>query len=149
MPAGRPTDYTEALAEEICLRLAEGESLVSICREEGMPGRATVFRWLQKYEAFRNQYARAKELMVESFAEEIIAIADDSSQDTITLPNGSQRPNREWIARAKLRVNMRQWLMAKLMPKKYGEPAAEEHSGPAAIPMTLEEFRKRALEAEQ
>ena len=149
MPAGRPTDYTEALAEEICLRLAEGESLVSICREEGMPRRATVFRWLQKYEAFRNQYACAKELMVESFAEEIIAIADDSSQDTITLPNGSQRPNREWIACAKLRVNMRQWLMAKLMPKKYGEPAAEEHSGPVAIPMTLEEFRKRALEAEQ
>jgi hypothetical protein len=47
MPAGRPTDYTEALAEEICLRLAEGESLVSICREEGMPRRAAVFRWLQ------------------------------------------------------------------------------------------------------
>ena len=52
MPAGRPPDYTEALAEEICLRLAEGESLVSMCREEGMPGRATVFRWPEKHEAF-------------------------------------------------------------------------------------------------
>ena len=68
MLAGRPTDYTGALAEEICLRIAEGESLVAICREEAMPGRATVFRWLQKYEAFRNEYARAKELMVECLA---------------------------------------------------------------------------------
>jgi len=114
-----------------------------------MPRRATVFRWLQKYEAFRNQYACAKELMVESFAEEIIAIADDSSQDTITLPNGGQRPNREWIERSKARLAARKWMMAKLSPRKYGERSTTEHSGPVAIPMTLEEFRKRALEAEQ
>ena len=114
-----------------------------------MPGKRTVFRWLEKHEGFRNQYTRAKEMMVEFFAEEIIAIADDSSQDTITLPKGGTRPNREWIARAKLRVNARQWLMGRLMPKKYGEGAAVEDSGSVALPMTLEEFRKRAEEAEQ
>ena len=149
MPAGRPTDYTEALAEEICLRVSEGESMAAICREEAMPSKKTVLRWLEKHEGYRNQYERVKEMMVEFFAEEIIAIADDSSQDTITLPKGGTRPNREWIARARLRVNARQWLMARLMPKKYGEGAAVEDSGSVALPMTLEEFRKRAEEAEQ
>ena len=43
---GRPSLYTKALAAKICLRLAEGETLRSICRDKAMPDKATVLRWL-------------------------------------------------------------------------------------------------------
>jgi len=42
MPAGYSTDHPEALAEAICLhylRVSEGESMASICREEAWRGR--------------------------------------------------------------------------------------------------------------
>ncbi len=34
---GRPSLYTEALAAKLCERLAEGESLRTICADKAMP----------------------------------------------------------------------------------------------------------------
>ncbi|HHA1412828.1 MULTISPECIES: hypothetical protein [Enterobacter cloacae complex] len=45
---GRPSDYSEELAESIRLRLAEGESLRSVCRDDGMPCKQTVLRWISR-----------------------------------------------------------------------------------------------------
>ncbi len=38
---GRPSLYTEALAADICRRLAEGETLRSVCRDKAMPDKAS------------------------------------------------------------------------------------------------------------
>ena len=43
---GRPTIYTQKLASKICERLALGDSLRAICREDAMPHLATVLRWV-------------------------------------------------------------------------------------------------------
>ena len=53
---GRPSKLEPALAEEICSRIAGGESLRSVCREPAMPARETVLRWVLRNAAFRNQY---------------------------------------------------------------------------------------------
>ena len=45
-PAGRPSSFTPKIANEICARLAEGQSLRRISADPKMPDRATVFRWL-------------------------------------------------------------------------------------------------------
>jgi len=42
---GRPSLYSEEMAERICEGLREGMSLVKICSADNMPGRATVMRW--------------------------------------------------------------------------------------------------------
>lgn len=39
---GRPSKFTQEIADEICRRLAMGESLRSICRDEGFPTEAAV-----------------------------------------------------------------------------------------------------------
>src|SRR5262249_46433192 len=54
---GRPSDYCAEIAMTICDRLADGESLRAICADAGMPDKATVFRWIGRHKAFRNQYA--------------------------------------------------------------------------------------------
>lgn len=117
---GRPTDFTPELADLICARLAEGDTLSAVCRDDDMPHRATVYRWLEAREEFRDRYARACEFRADAWADELLDIADDISRDTIQTENG-ERPNTEWIQRAKLRVDTRKWLMAKAAPKKYGE----------------------------
>jgi hypothetical protein len=119
---GRPSDFTQEMADFICEALSEGKSLRKICEPEDMPNRAAVFRWLSKNEDFRNQYARAKEEQAEALADDIIAIADqyDTAKDTLEP---------DLIQRAKLRIDSRKWVASKLKPKKYGDKIQTEVSG--------------------
>jgi hypothetical protein len=57
---GRPSIYTQAIADEICERIANDESLASICRDEAMPAVTTVYRWKSEDAQFREEYARAR-----------------------------------------------------------------------------------------
>lgn len=120
MPAGRPSSYTTEIADFLCMRIADGESLRKICFDEDMPSQSMVFRWLASNEEFREKYARAREAQMEVMALEIVEIADDSAKDTIITDDG-EKPNNEWIQRSRLRVETRKWLMSKLRPKVYGE----------------------------
>ena len=136
--AGRPSKYRRSVADEICLRLATGESLVKICGTEGMVNVATVYRWLDKYLEFRDRYARAREVQAEFYADQIIDIADETPITGQPDPDGgvTMRVDSAGVQRNRLRVDARKWVVAKLLPKKYGERAQLEHSGG----MTLEQL---------
>lgn len=123
---GRPSDYTDELAEIICLRLAEGESLRSVCSDDGMPSKQAVLRWLARNEEFRAQYVRAKEEGAEAIAEELFDIADDGSNDWMEKLDKEGNAigyqlNGEHVQRSKLRIDTRKWYLSKIMPKKYGD----------------------------
>jgi hypothetical protein len=137
MPAGRPSDYTPQLASRICERLSGGESLRAICGEEAMPDKATVLRWLPKHEEFRDQYARARELQAEHWAEEILEIADDGAKDSYQDSDGNERVDHEVVARSRLRVDSRKWLMSKLAPKKYGDKVTTTIAGDPENPVKM------------
>jgi hypothetical protein len=118
----RPSDYSTDVTAVICERLGLGESLRQICEDAEMPGKSTVMRWLHDHVEFRDQYARARESQAEHWAEEIILISDDDQRDAIIDPeSGIARQNSEFIARSRLRVDTRKWLMARMAPKKYGD----------------------------
>ena len=51
------------------MRIAEGESLRSVCKDADMPVAATVCRWLALREDFRTKYARAHDWQAEWIAE--------------------------------------------------------------------------------
>lgn len=135
-PIGRPSSYTEEIAETICERLAEGESLKRICDGDGMPRKATVFRWLETNESFRDRYARAREAQADALADEIVAIADttEEGEETVEKGDGSIETRRgDMIQHRRLRVDARKWYASKLAPKKYGEKAEVEHKGEVSI----------------
>ncbi len=120
---GRPSLYTEALAAKICRRLAEGETLRSICRDDAMPGKTTVLRWLsdKKNGDFRDQYAHARELQADSLFDEALEIADATSGDWITDKDGKKVLDHEHVQRSRLRVDTRKWAAGKMDPKRYGD----------------------------
>jgi hypothetical protein len=37
-------------------RSATGKRLAAICRDAGMPSRATIFRWIARYKEFHDEY---------------------------------------------------------------------------------------------
>ncbi len=125
--------FNETVADQICGRMSEGETLRQVCRDVAMPARSTVYRWLSKNPAFADQYARAREALVEAWADEIIDIADDGTTDYITKVgrNGAEYEavDQEHIQRSRLRVDARRWLLSKLNPGQYGDHMEVEHTG--------------------
>lgn len=123
-PVGRPSKYSQELADDVCSYLSTGESLRTVCTHKGMPEARTIFRWLREKEDFCQQYTRAKQEAADALAEEIIDIADDGTNDYMTITKGDYSYNvedKEVTNRSKLRVETRKWIMAKMKPKKYGD----------------------------
>jgi len=117
---GRPTLYTQELADYICEQLAEGKSMRTVAKDEKLPSMQTMFTWLRVHKEFLEQYTRAKEEAADLLVEEMLEIADEVSNDTISTDKGD-KPNSEWINRSRLRVDTRKWVASKLKPKKYGD----------------------------
>lgn len=132
MKMGRPkkelTEDDLSLRDEICRRLAAGETLRQICLTPDYPAPSTVVGWCEDAK-FAEQYACARHNGLDAIAEEIIEIADETGRDTISSERGNI-PNSEWIARSRLRVDARKWLLSKLRPEKYGDRSAVEMTGP-------------------
>lgn len=126
---GRKTSYTKPIGDEICNRLAGGESLRGICQSNHLPDKSTVVRWLLSESAdhvhFRAQYAHAREIQYQLMADEIIDIADDGSNDYMVRKRGEVEElaeNHEVIGRSRLRVDTRKWFMSKVLPKFSDKP---------------------------
>jgi len=113
---GRPSSFTQEVADEICERLALGESLIKICECDHSPSFVTVFKWLRDFPAFLNDYARARETQAERMAEQILTIADSATSEDYNA--------------ARLQVDSRKWLLSKIIPKKYGDATLLKHADP-------------------
>lgn len=136
----RPSDYTPKLAYEICERLAKGNSLKSICLDKRMPREGTIYRWvLEDREGFHEKYARAREIQAEKMFEELLEIADDGSNDLMTVRKGNteyEMENKEVVNRSRLRVDTRKWYLSKVLPKKFGDKIDVTSDG-KALPQPL------------
>lgn len=120
-----PNTYTPALAELICERIAGGMSLREACRDESMPSRESVRRWLRDDPEFEKRYAQAIQQRSDAFLEDIIDISHDATNDFMDRRRADgtieRVPDPEQVARSKLRINTLQWVMAKSQPRKYGQ----------------------------
>lgn len=108
--------YTVALAEQICQRIAEGEPLRVICRDEGMPAWRTVYDWIEAEPGFAARIARAREAGHDAIAQQSMDIVDSEPE---RAPDGRIDPAS--VQLNKLRAEHRLKLLAKWSPKKYGD----------------------------
>lgn len=146
---GRPTLYTPEIAAEICLRLAEGKTLREVCRSEEFPAESTVRLWAaEDREGFSARYARAREIGYHTMADEIIHIADDNSSDVRVDEDGNELSNHDVVNRARLRIESRKWLLAKALPKVYGERSNIDVNQTVTINVAFEDYI-RALNEER
>lgn len=146
-PVGRPTIYSSELIGVICSRMACGESMRTICKDEAMPVMSTVFRWLGEKPEFKEQYAKAMEQRAEYLFEEIIAIADDGQNDTYSV-DGQEKTNTDVIARSRLRVDTRKWMLSKMLPKRFGDKVTQEHTGAEGGPVLFSRIERRIIDVE-
>ena len=87
--------------------MSEGESLRAICLDRGMPSEGTVRGWaVRDVDGFGERYRAARQILLEYWSDEIVSIADDEECD----PRSRQ-----------IRTGVRQWLMSKLVSRRYGD----------------------------
>lgn len=135
---GRPSIYTDELANDICVRLGLGESLRKICLDEDMPSLRSVMGWLTTKPDFLQQYTRAREIQAETQFDQLIDIVDQPPElSYVTDKNGELvevKFDSSYVAWMKLRVDTRKWTAARMAPKRYGEhKQAEEQTDPTII----------------
>jgi|ERR1043166_1115713 hypothetical protein len=130
--AGRPTLYTQELADLICERVATSTfGLLRLCAiHDDMPEKITVNVWRRRYPEFAAQYAQAKLFQADLLAEEMLDIADDATNDWMETfdeeGNEGWKFNGEHVQRSRLRIDTRKFLAAKLLPKQYGDKTDEK-----------------------
>ena len=133
----RPTIYTAELADLICERLAQGESLVEICRDEHMPGLRTAMRWARENRDFAVEYQLARAAQAEVMDHLIVAAAKDASGD----PHA-----------ARVKIDAYKWRASKLAPKRYGDKVqhtAGDGEGPIETNITVTFVKAGDLRKEQ
>jgi hypothetical protein len=133
----RPVAFTEELFIKLLDRLAQGETLVAICADQTMPTRQSLFQKLYKDENARELYYAAREMQMEAMAEEILELSDNAENDWSTDDRGRRVANNDVLQRARLKVDTRKFIMAKMAPRRFGEKNFTEVSGDPNKPLTL------------
>lgn len=117
---GRHSTYTPEIAQRICERIAAGDPLTVICREPGMPTTETVRVWEREdREGFSAIYAQARQAQADHYFDQVVEIADQPMTDAVE------------VQAAKLRVDSRKWVLARMNRAKYGDHASLNVGGQA------------------
>ena len=107
---GRPSKMTPAVVDEIIVGVASGMSLANVCRDNPrLPDIATVYRFMQASDDFREAYLRA-------CANRSLVYADTIGDIAKATLSGKVDPNAARVA-----INAYQWLAMKLVPTVFGE----------------------------
>ena len=148
-PNGRPTSYSKEIAQRICDRIAAGESLIRICRDDDMPAEITVRGWDmdgrladdkgKPWEGFSTRYAHARLMQIEHEVEEAKEIADTPMAGVITVVKTVQTKNgpveitevrhEDMIAHRKLQIDTRKWRASKIAWRNYGDRLGQSVDG--------------------
>ncbi len=114
--------YTRALADEICSRVAGGESVNSVCRTPGYPQAQTVYEWcIADIDGIRERMDEARRCQAQRLADELAELADAKP---------ATRVEEAWL---RTRISTRQWIASKLLPRMYGERIQAEQSGKIVV----------------
>jgi hypothetical protein len=142
-PEVRPRTFSEKVAGAILDRMANGETATQICRDPGMPTWGTLKRWERNNADFARRYEIARRQCCEYQTDEIITIADDSTNDYIerVTAKGVRQVvfDRDHFERSRLRVDARKWTASKILRHVYGEKSEVDVRTPDGLNVRVEE----------
>ena len=124
-PVGRPTKYSEPLADRIVNAMIDGNDLVAVCRQPGFPDRASIYRWAAERPVFAARLDRAREALGDLAAFQIGEIANNCTPET--------------AAADRIRLAALQWRASRLAPRKYSERRVSEIVGDGGGPVAVEQ----------
>jgi uncharacterized protein (UPF0147 family) len=146
--------YAPETADLVLDELMAGRTLEDICADPDMPSAASVRRWVRNdREGFAARYREAREVGCQAIGDQMLRIVDDRRNDWITWRRDDGTMARmldpERVNRAQARIKTRQWLLAKMLPRTFGDRpernAPQDSNAEIAEFMKLIEDRGRSL----
>lgn len=122
--------------DEILAKIRDGSSLLAICKngDDWIPSESTFRGWCDADPDLAANYARAREDRADLIFEQCLDIADKQSAD-VSVVDGVDVIDHNVIARAKLQIDTRKWMLGKMQPKKYGDKL--EVDGKVGLTITI------------
>lgn len=121
--AGRPTECTKEITDIICVRLADGESLRSVCLDEDMPSKSSVLLWVvtdrkieESGEVFSDHYHAAREAAGYSHADEALGLRHELREGTLDPQS------------AKVILDALKWGAERMAPKRHSQRQEIDHT---------------------
>lgn len=97
--------YSNLIADQICIKIVEGESLTAICKQEGFPSYSVVCRWRNEYPLFKANLELAYKDRAEFYLEKILDLVDSVDEDTN-------------LGQIRLRIDALKWAAATAVSKE-------------------------------
>ena len=120
---GRPSKFTQEIADYICEEMINGRDLVDICSKDEMPSRASVYRWLRENPVFETQYAHAREALADFEMANLKKMADATTEANVNS--------------SRVKLNHYQWRVMKIAPRLYGDRTRTELTGENGGPIQV------------
>ena len=121
---GRPSTFSQEIADEIVRRMIEGESLTDICKDDHMPPRVTIYAWYDRHPEFYQRCARAREALADFLVDDIERLARDTTEENVQS--------------MKVKISTKQWRAMKLAPRFYSDKAQVEVTGANGGPLQVQ-----------
>ena len=102
----RHIPMTDSVFDILLERLTQGESLIKICRESGMPNWNAIWRYMARNPQAQERYAVARAAQAHIIAQEALDEAIKGSGDP---------------ARDRLAFDARRWYASKVAPRSFGD----------------------------
>tara|TARA_R100001230_G_scaffold20422_1_gene10607 strand:- start:98 stop:601 length:504 start_codon:yes stop_codon:yes gene_type:complete len=128
----------ESLVDDICTEMGlTGKSLRRVLKENPhFPSMKTVLHWIRKYD-YGDMFTEAARNRADHIFEDMLAIAENQEEDFIQLENGKVIVNHNHIQRAKLRIDVRKYMVGILNPMKYSTQAGRPSEKPQLPQQTV------------
>lgn len=118
---GRPSTFSQAIVDEVCARVANGEPLAIVCREIGL-GLTTWYLWARERTEVAEAIAHAREAGEDIILAETLTIIDTTPERQATAEG--DKVDSGHVAWLKNRAEQRLKLLAKWNPRKWGDKVA-------------------------
>jgi len=131
------TGYDKKAASKIIELLRNGvlidDAIESVKADGFKVTRTKVTSWLYKERDFRDAYLEAKRIAMIMMADEMLSISDNSQGDAQDDGAAQGKRDNDGIARAKLMIETRKWLMSKFANELFGDKLTVEEMSPKVV----------------
>ncbi len=123
----------------VCAHLERSASLKKACAEVGGPSTCVVIKWVNRDDKYRQMYEEARKIGYTHLADELLEIADTQVAEEVDDEGNTVKRRFDQIdtQMTKFRIDTRKWILAKMLPKIYGDKVTTEHVGHNGGPMQI------------
>ena len=159
------TTYSKEIGNQVLFRMINGETIVNICKDNAMPSIYIINKWISSEytEDFARRFHEAKLGQADTFAMEVVDIANDLEKDIEEKQNevaadlasegvsldririAVDQVRKTKLEAAKMKIDSRKWISARMNPGNWGDKTTVALNVSGSVKMNLSDYSDEQL----